>query len=842
MSKKLLAAISICVLLTSCSMLPTGGGKLGIVKNGQAMAEIVVAADAHEGVKRAAEDLQFYLEKMSGVKLPIVNAPSKAVPNQIYVGENEFTKKLGYELPKFDNSGYDILATDHYAVLAGPSTFYPDAKYNPRDPKSVEEFHKFMGYKCGFSGFSSGGGAFNKPLKIYCNDDVGPWHAVSAFLENLGVRFYAPYENGTIIPEKKTIAYPTGRTTKEAAYGRRDWTYYNAMRNDGDGVAWLKRLKCGNRNGIVYNHTTRAILKDPETAKTHPEWLAEQKSGKLYKAHANQCQGIPRYTDPGFQQACVDWARKLFDTYPQLGAVTCGAPDGGNPYDWRDKKKYEVNGATAKQGYADMMWDFHNAIAKELKKSHPDKGLIWWCQYNDCVPTNIDPENIPDNLVFPGKGGSPNVLVLDANFKNWKNRNMETVKIFNPKIKGPSWEHWLAYARPTRPRFPIFFGKRLQEIRQFGRDYVDGVFMEVSPAWQSSGVKGEAGQRIGEIPISHLMMYVNMKLLWDPDLDLDALLNEYYKLWFGPAEKEMKAFHEFAEQVWSRQESRSVTETNGFLKEPDVDQYFKMLAAAKAKTEPGSIYHQRIEAMEKGYEPLKKLFPSIKRKGQWVRAYRVPEDFPLDGDLKKYPHNKPKSGEPERYPPVGYGWHRLNDHKTGERLRGDELKKRGTYVSVNFQPKSRTLCIGAICYEPDMKSLVATAKQHDDKGVFNDDLLEIYVDSPERSYFKVAVNPNGAIWDESQDIAIINRDTLPVLWSPGVKAIVKKYDDRWEAEVRIPCADLGKLGPTKQYPWGLEIGRTRISNLGFSKQKAYSLAPTGGTYKIQSKWARMWMR
>ncbi len=812
-----------------------------IVKDGQPTAEIVVATAAHEGVKRAAEDLQFHLEKISGAALPVVNAPSKEVPYQLYVGENEFTKALGYSLPGFHNSGYDILVTEHYAVFAGPTTYYPAPKFNPRDPKSVEAFHKLMGYKCGLEQFESGGAHFNTPLKIFSNDDVGPWHAVSAFLESLGVRFYAPYENGTIFPEMKNVSLRVGRTTKEAAYGRREWAYGPAMRSDKDGVAWLKRLMCGNRSGLVYNHTTRVILEAAETAQAHPEWLAEEKPGKRFEAHGGQCQGIPRYTDPGFQQACVDWARKLLDTYPQLGAVTLGAPDGGNPYDWRDRQKYEANGLSAKQGYADMMWDFHCAIARELKKSHPDKGLIWWCQYNDSIPTNIDPANIPDNLIFPG-AAHPADLVLDTTARQFREYNEKITEVFNPKMKGPAWEWWLSYRSPTAPRFPIFFGKRLQEFRQFNRGFSDGSFMEVFPAWQTSGVKVNEGMKIGEVPISHLMMYVNMKLLWDPDLDLVALLNEYYKNWYGPAEKEMKAFHEFAEQVWCRQESRSVTANTGFLKEADVEQYFTMLAEAKAKAPSGTIYHARIEAMEKGYEPLKRLFPSLKREGPLVRAYPVPETFPLDGDMKKYPHNEPEPGAPEPYPPIGFGWHKLLDHGDGKALSGEELKKVGTHVSVNFQPQSRTLCIAAVCYEPEMASLAASATKHDDDGIFYDDVIEIYLDSPERSFFKVVVNPNGAIYDETQDVSIVARDSLPILWNPGVKANVKKYDDRWEAEIRIPCADLGVLGPTEQYPWGLQIGRTRIASLGTDKQKHYSLSPTGGAYRVMSKWARMWVR
>ena len=63
----------------------------------------------------------------------------------------------------------------------------------------------------------------------------------------------------------------------------------------------------------------------------------------------------------------------------------------------------------------------------------------------------------------------------------------------------------------------------------------------------------------------HLMVYWQSKLFWDPNADRQAMLNEYYQLYFGPAAAEMKAFHEFAEDVWCRQDSRSVTATTGLM-------------------------------------------------------------------------------------------------------------------------------------------------------------------------------------------------------------------------------------------------------------------------------------
>ncbi|MBQ7680326.1 MAG: hypothetical protein IJT34_10820, partial [Butyrivibrio sp.] len=46
--------------------------------------------------------------------------------------------------------------------------------------------------------------------------------------------------------------------------------------------------------------------------------------------------------------------------------------------------------------------------------------------------------------------------------------------------------------------------------------------------------------------------YVHMHLLWDPDLDLNALLDEYYRLFYGPASKQMRAFWDSAKAAFMK--------------------------------------------------------------------------------------------------------------------------------------------------------------------------------------------------------------------------------------------------------------------------------------------------
>jgi hypothetical protein len=41
-----------------------------------------------------------------------------------------------------------------------------------------------------------------------------------------------------------------------------------------------------------------------------------------------------------------------------------------------------------------------------------------------------------------------------------------------------------------------------------------------------------------------------MKTLWDPSLDIDALLDEHHRLMFGPGAAEMKMYYEEMEKKW----------------------------------------------------------------------------------------------------------------------------------------------------------------------------------------------------------------------------------------------------------------------------------------------------
>src|SRR5262249_14163762 len=151
---------------------PTGAF-LTLVEKGVARATIVVRKDALKApadpkpaeiaseiplatkIAGAARDLQVYIDKITGAKLPIVGDDALPTGTVIFVGRSAQTKPLDAKIPsgltsKRDEEGYLIVARGNQLLLAG---------------NEAEPYH-------------------------------GTEYAVAAFLHHQGVRWYMPGDFG----------------------------------------------------------------------------------------------------------------------------------------------------------------------------------------------------------------------------------------------------------------------------------------------------------------------------------------------------------------------------------------------------------------------------------------------------------------------------------------------------------------------------------------------------------------------------------------------------------------------------------------------------------------------
>ncbi len=800
----LMVASALSLGITACQSNGLFGGKVNLVKDGRPVAEIVLAKDAISSTKLAATDFQKHIKLISGAELPIVDRPGDKTA--VYIGDSEFTRKLGISLDDIKNSGYKVIVKDNYVVLAGRDLQREPSFCSSTATIDKEKWQKFAGEK--YSRLSTGPGDYVKELGIRFQDDTGSLYATSELLEQLGVRWYMPYENGTVIPELKDVAVKNQNLKKESNYKVRFSTFYWGEKFAAASLLWLKHLKYGSAVGFDQNpHGVSVILggmrKNDAQMQEHPEYFAMY-DGKLLDKEGG---GKPRLTNPEFRKSTLNYMNKFFQACPDVSTVMLGMPDGLGTIDERDAKLFPPN-PQREAKFSAYVWDYWLWAAQELKKTHPDKsiGVLSYTSYAE-PPPNL--EKVPDNVMLYFMNVT--CYLAQPNTKAYITRLRDRwLKRFSPGTTLMTGEHYLFYSSYHFPRYPVFFTKLLQEEMQKVEGVAENRFIESEAICPG---------------LNHMTNYWQAKLLWDPYMDREAMLDDYYNLYYGPAKAEMKEFYEFAESVWMRPEPHVISPAKGFLNEGDVNRYFQLLSAAREKAGKDSVYDKRIAMIEGEMQTLKTLFPGMKRTGPALLGSRVKDTeppFTLDGDLSK---------------PFWNGSNVVK-YKMRDLVTGESTSNNNTTVAIRMSQDWSKLLVGVECEERHMDKLFAKAVDRDNFDIFNDDAIEIYIETPERSSFKIAVNPNGAVYDESTDGYILARDTLAALWNPGVKAEVKKLKDRWTAEIVIPTEDFGKTLPSKQQPWGINVCRERFTG---GEEESTAISPTGKTiFADLTKLANIW--
>ncbi len=123
------------------------------------------------------------------------------------------------------------------------------------------------------------------------------------------------------------------------------------------------------------------------------------------------------------------------------------------------------------------------------------------------------------------------------------------------------------------------------------------------------------------------------------------------------------------------------------------------------------------------------------------------------------------------------------------------------------------LYFGIRCDESNMDEMVVlTTVDEDALNLFRGDVIELLLETPQHSYYQIAINPAGAVTGVDRQ-----RQGLNFRWIPGVDVATHQDKDSWSVEVRIPFAEAsnedrsGIVGtaPTADQPWYFNLARAR---------------------------------
>ena len=815
---------AVCLLLLAVLLSPDAAGETFIIKDGQPRAEIVIAEKPTRTAKLASTELQRFIQRISGAAVQIVTAPTDAFPVKVYVGRSPETDRLKLRDDDLRHGAFRMVSGKNWLALLGSDTNYVPPEPWPRHPGDKKEVAKVMGEWDAKSGGKWGNPVmsahrlYSPSLDLWTTDGRGSINAVYHFLKTLGVRWYYWDESGLIVPALKDIPLPKADLVSRPDFPMRDMLiYYSEFFYARPGLElhvdrvkwqlWLGLSSDVNYIGHTQGHGTMVAIMRDEIKKAHPEYYAIKNGERAIEMGGY---GVPCLSSEGLLKENVKMVRAAYDVLnePMFSVAPsdsfrlceCGLCKG------KDTPKRGFKGSLS-----DYVWAYFDRAARELHKTHPDRKV----QCIAYVPYLLPPEKI--------ETFSPNAVVGITQHRSsfYDRGTRETFRKLRRDwlAKLPSrtlwnWDYYLTTweNRSAYVHVPTFFPRLISEDLKDLKGISLGDHIDV--ATTLPGRDAEFGDAMS---VSHLNVVVTAACLWDTDTDVDALLEEYYKKYYGPAAKEMKAFTEYAEANWMK-----ATKDHKVI-----DRFLELLAPATKAAGQDNIYAVRIARLAKYMQPLTILRDRLAKGREGapvVRALgRDAKDVVIDGKLGEAFWQ----GLPE---------HSLSDVEIGV------APQWSTTFRASWSGDSLYLAI--VCRDRDTKNLNIKTRDPRSPRVWEGDNIEILLETQTHAYYQIAVSPVASIAEADRRMGI-NTD-----WSSGSQVAAHIGRDTWTVEIRIPAAGAeaatvdprrGVSGkrPTRTYPWYFNICRQR-DRLRSHELTAFS--PTGKpNFHMPMKFAKLYV-
>lgn len=411
--------------------------------------------------------------------------------------------------------------------------------------------------------------------------ESGTEFAVYEFLERyVGVRWLFPGEMGTVIPRSADVTIPARQITSVPTYISRT---ISSMYDMG---AWLRHQR--QHWTIQHHHNLNKLFAPDKFYDRHPEFYP-MIDGQRQKPDAEGYVWQPVLDAPGIVDAAVESIGRYFDENPAATSYSLGVNDNNN---FNAPSQY-INSVGLKD-YSDYYFNFTNRVIEGVLKSHPDKwfGCLAYVGVTDPPRrVKVNPRMVP-YICIDRQGWAS---------EEGRRKDMERTEKWHAAAPVIGWYDYIYGG--DQYRIPRIYTHLMGNYLRFGSEHgVKAVYAELyaSPQW-TEGPK----------------MYVFMKLLWDPTLDVDWLQEEWYRLAVG--ERAAVPLAEYF-RVWEDYWMKRVPRTDWFkqyvgrvymdfdqlgyldeLKQEDLDQARRLMKQVVALADTPE-HRRRAEFFDKGFE------------------------------------------------------------------------------------------------------------------------------------------------------------------------------------------------------------------------------------------------
>ncbi len=336
--------------------------------------------------------------------------------------------------------------------------------------------------------------------------DLGASHAAYRLLEYLGCRWLFPAAEWEVIPSRPTVAVSLNVTERPAFLSRRIWWGYGFFdrRCRQDYRTWARRNRMAQSRRVHCGHAWQAIIRrNREAFDKHPEYLAlvdGQRRGP------QMC-----VANPAVRKLAVRYALDAFAADPNRHMVSMETSDGSDHCQCTACRKLG--------GISDRAFGLANEAARAVAEKHPGK-MIGMLAYNDhCEPPSFPLE---DNVYVQSTAG----------FIRGPHTHEELMELWPKVCRDLGFYEYFSVWLWDFDMPPGGRGADVGYIARRIRRYA---------ALGATSLHCESGNNWG----LHGRGYVLAnRLMWEPDADANAILDDFYVRAFGPAAGAMRRYYE----------------------------------------------------------------------------------------------------------------------------------------------------------------------------------------------------------------------------------------------------------------------------------------------------------
>jgi len=363
--------------------------------------------------------------------------------------------------------------------------------------------------------------------------DRGIEFGVYDFLERyLGVRWLMPGEIGEDVPKHATLDISSAKIVQEPVYLSRRLGGIHESASDVDWL-WAQRNRAVWRES--HGHNLLNIFPPKKYAKTHPEFYPVLK-GKRYIPQQGTWNWQPNFSAPGLVDEGAKQVEKYFQEHPDAQSYSLGMNDSTGTFDQSPASLARRNGKRNSQDKEDVSDDYFrwaNAVAAKVLLQYPDKwfGAMAYHELTDPPKPEI---GVNDHII----------PFMTQERLRWIDPELRKVDQENTKNWAAVAKHlgWYDYIYGEFYLIPREWPHLAQEYLSWGADHhVKFYTSELYPNW-GEGPKG----------------WIFAKLLWNPNQNVDDLLNDWYQHAAGSAAApKLKAYYAIWEKFWTQDVMKS---------------------------------------------------------------------------------------------------------------------------------------------------------------------------------------------------------------------------------------------------------------------------------------------